>query len=143
MSCLICNELLLIITCGLITCVSPYATLLVHLILSVNYQNQIGTFQGPARAALSPCQGGLLAWPVVQDRGIRRLGARTEAVLAGTPARGRVRPWSARLEPPARPWPGSLGRGRHVSGRSGSQTRSLSSEGSPRTAYRTVPSLAQ
>ena len=39
MSCLICNELLLIITCGLITCVSPYTTLLVHLMLSLNYQN--------------------------------------------------------------------------------------------------------
>ena len=44
MSCLICNELLFIITCGLITCVSPYSTLLVHLILSLNYQNQTRTF---------------------------------------------------------------------------------------------------
>ena len=43
MSCLICNELLLIITCGLITYVSPYTTLLVHLLLSLNYQ--IRTFQ--------------------------------------------------------------------------------------------------
>ena len=47
MSCLICNELLLIITYGLITCVSPYATLLVHLMLSLNYQNQTRTFQSP------------------------------------------------------------------------------------------------
>ena len=44
MSCLICNVLLLIITCGLISCVSPYNTLLVHLILSLNYQNQTRTF---------------------------------------------------------------------------------------------------
>ena len=44
MSCLICNELLLVITCGLIICVSPYATLLVHLMLSLNYQNQTRTF---------------------------------------------------------------------------------------------------
>ena len=47
MSCLICNELLLIITYGLITCVSLYATLLVHLMLSLNYQNQTSTFQPP------------------------------------------------------------------------------------------------
>ena len=44
MSRLICNEFLLIIICGLITCVSPYATLLVHLMLSLNYQNQTRTF---------------------------------------------------------------------------------------------------
>ena len=46
MSCQVCNELLLIITCGLITYVSPYATLLVHLMLSLNYQNQTKTFHG-------------------------------------------------------------------------------------------------
>ena len=45
--------------------------------------------KGPTRAALSPCQGGLLAWPLVQDKENRRLGSCTEDVLAGTPVRGR------------------------------------------------------
>jgi len=45
--------------------------------------------KGPARAALSPCQGGLLAWPLAQDKENRRLGACTEAVLASTPVMGR------------------------------------------------------
>ena len=43
----------------------------------------------PVRAALSPCQGGLLAWPLAQDKENRRLGSCTEAVLAGTPVRER------------------------------------------------------
>ena len=45
--------------------------------------------KGPARAVLSPCQGDLLAWPLAQDKENRRLGPCTEAVLAGTPVRGR------------------------------------------------------
>ena len=86
--------------------------------------------KGPTRAALYPCQGGLLAWPLAQDMENLRLGSCTEAVLAGTPVRGRVslgahvsghQPGLAR---------GARSGGRHVSGRSGSYTRSLSSEGS-------------
>jgi hypothetical protein len=46
MSWLICNEFHLI-TCGLITCVYLHHTLLVHLMLSLNYQNQTRTFQSP------------------------------------------------------------------------------------------------
>ena len=53
MSCLICNELILIITCGLITCVSLYATLLVHLMLSLNYPNQKRTFHSCKRHHIS------------------------------------------------------------------------------------------
>ena len=45
--------------------------------------------KGPTRAALSPCQGGLLAWPLAQDKENRRLGSFMEAVLASTPVRGR------------------------------------------------------
>jgi hypothetical protein len=45
--------------------------------------------KGPARAALSPCQGGLLAWPLAQDKENRRLGSCMEAVLASTLVRGR------------------------------------------------------
>ena len=45
--------------------------------------------KGPARAVLSPCQGGLLAWPLAQDKENRRLGDFTEVVLAGTPFWGR------------------------------------------------------
>ena len=45
--------------------------------------------KGPARAALSPCQGGLLAWPLLQDKDGLCLGACTEAVLPGMPVRGR------------------------------------------------------
>ena len=41
--------------------------------------------KGPTRAALSPYQGGLLAWPLAQDKENRRLGFCTEAVLAGMP----------------------------------------------------------
>ena len=54
--------------------------------------------KGPTRAALSPCQGGLLAWPLAQDRENRRLGSCTEVVLTGTPVK----------------WRGALGA--HVSG---------------------------
>ena len=43
MSCHICNMLLLI-SCGLTTCVYLHHTLLVHLMLSLNYQNQTRTF---------------------------------------------------------------------------------------------------
>ena len=46
MSCHICNMLLLI-SCGLTTCVYLHHTLLVHLMLSLNYQNQTRTFQSP------------------------------------------------------------------------------------------------
>jgi len=42
---------------------------------------------GPARTALSPCQGVLLAEPLLQDKEGWRLGACTELILAGTPVR--------------------------------------------------------
>jgi len=45
--------------------------------------------KGPARAALSPRQGGLLAWPLAQDKEKRLLGSCTVAVLADTPVRER------------------------------------------------------
>ena len=42
---------------------------------------------GPARAALSPCQGVLLANVLPQDKESWRLGACTRPALAGTPVR--------------------------------------------------------
>ena len=38
--------------------------------------------KGPARVALSPCQGVSLAWPLPQDKEGWHLGACTEPVLA-------------------------------------------------------------
>ena len=42
---------------------------------------------GPMRAALSPCQGVLLANLLPQDMESRHLGACTGPILAGTPVR--------------------------------------------------------
>ena len=99
--------------------------------------------KGPVRAALYPCQGGLLAWPLAQDKENRRLGACTETVLAGTPVRGRgalgAHVSAASL---ALTW-GARSGGHHVSGRSGSQTRSLSSEGSSPRGLSGRPVLGQ
>jgi len=93
--------------------------------------------KGPARAALSPCQGGLLAWPLAQDKENRRLGSCMEAVLAGTPVRRR----GALVAHISGHQPGLDPGGRHMSGRSGSRTRSLSGEGSSPRALTGRPVL--
>ena len=59
-------------------------------------------------------RGGLLAWPLAQDMENRRLGSCTEAVLAGTPVKGR----------------GALGA--HVSGHQPGLARGARSGGPPR-----------
>ena len=97
--------------------------------------------KGPARAALSPCQGGLLAWSLAQDMENRRLGSCTEAVLAGTPVRGAAPlERTSQASSLALTWDARSG-GCHVSGRSGSWTRSLSGEGSSPRALTGRPVL--
>jgi len=82
----------------------------------------------PARAALSPCQGGLLAWPLAQDKENRRLGL---ARRLSWPACGGAVPLErTSLATSLALTRGARSRDRHMSRRSGSQTRSLSSEGS-------------
>jgi hypothetical protein len=78
--------------------------------------------KGVARVALSPCQGGLLAWSLAQDKENRHLGSCTEATSLALTR-------------------GARSGGRHMSGRSDSRTRSLSGKGSSPRALTCRPVL--